>query len=996
MKTKGIALLLSLCLLIGLLPIAVADTENALPQIGDTIHGFVVTHRDMLPSPQAPTLLLTHQATGAEVYYVAADDANMVFDITFRTPAPDNSGISHAFEHVTMSGSRKYPSPNLFFPLSTQTFNTGMGATTHPLYTTYPISSLSNKQLLALADVYLDGVFYPLIYDEPLIFKREAWRYTLEDADAPLALSGTVYNEMSGAQSMTGQVRSNLLTQLYPGTMAGNAPGGTPEAIPSLTPEALIAYHKAYYHPSNSLTYLYGNVQLPDFLQLLDGYFSEFGPWDGPLHVDTYKKAKRAVVRKFDYPVEVNSPYGTSSHLSYAFALHDLSGLDMQTMQCIASLMQYRTSPLVRMFDKYAPSLSLSVELHWDIQMPCLEIQVVGHEGHESEAVMSLLEDSLALLAEDGFDSETVETLAHSYRLSLLTSYLAPSAGESILYAMLDGWARDGNVTYMQDLYAITNELVDMHASGALDEMMRRHIFENPHKAIISTVPKPGQLEPIKAQAQADLQAIRDAMTAEDVEALLDERVQLEAMTDKPPAAAMLAPLHVVDVASLPEEALDMNITDITEDGIRIVSAETDDVSYTLCGIALDVSSVTAEELVDLEVAISLLGMLRTRQYNMDTLGLRRNRYLPRFRTSLSSIHEQDEQQMMAMIQWLSLPGDAPASLALLREMIYETRFDDVDTIRNAIFGIRNDLRNTLDKSPQDILYSRTHAYFDNDSAVDAYLYSLDAYEILTDMLQLMQDNPKAVQRRLLHARNILKNRADAMAVFAGTAEQRDDFVQHLPTFFGDMPQKDRMPLDTSAYEIPKQREALIIDAALQSNMLYAPLEAMGLEPHGTYAPFALYMKDTFLMPKLRHALGVYGVNIHMGASGLEIVTISDPGIGATFDVLETLPDFLRNQNATQAELDGYIIRTYANASVPLAPIGTASLAINTYLNGIEAEDQLTMLREIKSFSPEDLAALADAMDVYFEVAARSTAGPKGMIERYVHLFDVVIDMQPE
>ena len=176
MKKRLIAILLT-CSLMCMLSVHAAATEDSLPSEGDILHGFQVTGRGTLDILDCPTVTLEHEKSGAAVYYIANGDPNRTFDITFHTPAENDKGIPHILEHMTVSGSEKYPSPNIFFPAAYQTYNTFVNAMTDETTTTFPVSSLSEDQLLKLMDLYLDGVFYPLFYTEPRLFEREAWRY---------------------------------------------------------------------------------------------------------------------------------------------------------------------------------------------------------------------------------------------------------------------------------------------------------------------------------------------------------------------------------------------------------------------------------------------------------------------------------------------------------------------------------------------------------------------------------------------------------------------------------------------------------------------------------------------------------------------------------------------------------------------------------------------------------------------------------------------------
>ena len=194
----ALALLFSAGAFAGKTSAAADDAAKAgLPAVGETVEGFTVKEIRDFPLVGATVLLFEHDRTGAELMYIANNDTNRVFDLTFFTRAIDCSGLPHVFEHSTLDGSEKYPSKALFFNLIYQTYNTFMNAMTYPLMTTYPVASLSEAQLLKYADVYTDSCLHPSIMTDESIFREEAWRYRLADPDDELTIEGTVYSEMT-------------------------------------------------------------------------------------------------------------------------------------------------------------------------------------------------------------------------------------------------------------------------------------------------------------------------------------------------------------------------------------------------------------------------------------------------------------------------------------------------------------------------------------------------------------------------------------------------------------------------------------------------------------------------------------------------------------------------------------------------------------------------------------------------------------------------------
>ena len=259
------------------LPADTAEETAALPEAGDVIFGFEAKEIRPFPAIGAEVVVFEHQKTKARLTYIANDDTNRVFDLTFMTDPVDKTGLPHVFEHSVLDGSEKYPSRTLWFNALYQTYNTFMNAYTQSRHTGYPVASLSEEQLLKYADYYTEACLHPLVVEDESIFREEAWRYRLEEAGAPLTIEGTVYSEMLGAYNLNQAAYFNAMGTAFPGSMIGNCYGGDPAYIPDMTFDALRSYHSLYYHPSNCMAYLYGSFgDYTAFLKLLDEAFAPY------------------------------------------------------------------------------------------------------------------------------------------------------------------------------------------------------------------------------------------------------------------------------------------------------------------------------------------------------------------------------------------------------------------------------------------------------------------------------------------------------------------------------------------------------------------------------------------------------------------------------------------------------------------------------------------------------------------------------------------------
>ncbi len=191
---------------------------------------------------------------------------------------------------------------------------------TFPDKTIYPVASKNEKDFFNLMDVYLDAVFFPNIYSNPYTLMQEGWHYEFDRAGT-LITSGVVYNEMKGAFSSPERILfSRIQKLLYPHTCYAFESGGEPEAIPSLSLEKFIEFHRTYYLPSNSFIYLYGDGDFERELALIESYAGQFSRKDHNIVFAQPSPFDRPVEASFEYPISLNEDARERNFLAFATA----------------------------------------------------------------------------------------------------------------------------------------------------------------------------------------------------------------------------------------------------------------------------------------------------------------------------------------------------------------------------------------------------------------------------------------------------------------------------------------------------------------------------------------------------------------------------------------------------------------------------------------------------------------------------------------------------
>ena len=995
---KFLAVLLVLAMVCGVLPCAFAEEAAALPAVGDTVEGFTVQEIRDFPLLGAEAILFEHDRTGAHLMYIANSDTNRVFDLTFFTRAIDNTGLPHVFEHATLNGSDKYPSTALFFNLMYQTYNTFMNALTSSLFTTYPVASLSEAQLLRYADFYTDSCLHPSILEKESIYREEAWRYRMADMEDELTLEGTVYSEMLAATNLDSMAYLNSLRTAFPGSTIGNESGGDPADIPDMTWDGLKAYHDTFYHPSNCMAYLYGQFEdYTAFLRLLDEAFAPYERREFTFEDAGYTPITEPVEASYAFPVEAGSDTENRSPTYYAFVCPGLKNDPQEelVLNTLTDLLVVDASPLMQQLKKVLPSGSFATYIELDAPEDAI-IFYAGNINPEDAAVFKDTVDSvLAELAETGFAQDLVDGVMTSVSMSVKLSREDSNVGTNLIAAgpLVSCYAATGDPFNYLDYVAGLENMDMWNQEGLYKAAISEWLLNSTTTALSTTYPEPGLREELDAAEAARLAEVKAGLSEEELQAIIE---QTNAEKQSEDASAYVAQLQAVTVASLPEEMREYDVSDVTgEDGIRRLNAqaEVDGVGQTL--LLLDAAGLPQEDIHWFALYTTLVGEMDTSEHTKEELATLLTRYLynGQIRLSLMPHYGTKEFHPYLRAGWIAADEDLAAGYDLVYELLYDTQFTDTETLLGKIQQAKASLKSSINNSPYSAqLYRSFGAYVPLYAYYD-YFNFLAYYAFLEEAEQMMADAPEAVEAKLTEIQNFFHNRANAITAYAGSAEGIETNAALADAFLEKL---DDQPLEPVVYDFekPAASEALIVDSAVQYNCVVSDYETIEMEEYtADLAAVSSLISDMYLMPMLREQYGVY-TPLHgfVDDAGAYFISYRDPNITETYQVYEELPAFLADLETDQETLDGYILSSYSTYATPEGELSGAITAITSRLSEEPEDLKLQYMRELKALTPEALQAYAAAYEALMEKGLRFTSGGAAAIGAHEELFDAVLN----
>ena len=969
----------------------------APPAVGETVEGFTLRDIREFPLVGAQVYFFEHERTGARLTYIANSDTNRVFDLTFFTRAIDNTGLPHVFEHSTLDGSAKYPSKSLFFNLSYQTYNTYMNAMTSSLYTTYPVASLSEEQLLRYADFYTDSCFNPMIMEDEDIFREEAWRYRLADMDSPLTIEGTVYSEMLGAHELFSTSYTNLLRTAFPGSTIGNVSGGEPESIPDMTWEGLQDYHNTYYHPSNCAAYLYGEFSdYTAFLKLLDEAFAPYEKREFDFTDEGYEPIKTSVESSQAFPVESNSSTENSSAVFYAYICPGLRS-DLQeelVLNTLTDLLIVDASPLMQALKRALPSASFASYIETNGPEDMIVIYGRNLNAEDAAVMKKTVDEVMADLGQNGFAQDLVDSVTTSLALSTKLVSENGDIGVDLIDSIVASYASTGDPFNYMDYVDALDQIRAWNEQGLYQKAINDWLLgEDTITVLSSTYPEPGLREQLDAAEADRLAAVKAAMTTEELQAIIDKTNAAEEEDD---ASEYVRQLQAVTVSSLPEEVRTYPTADRTgDDHVRYIDAQADVDGVGRVALLLDASGLPQEDIHWFALYTSLLGEVGTSAHSRDELAVAMTRYLYNGEIRLSIAKSDDADGFTPRLRagWTATDEDLAAGYDLVYELLYDTDFTDMETVLGLIGKARASLKTSVTSEPYGTMlyralghYSPMYRYYD-------WFNGLEYYAFLEQAEKLAQEDPDAVIAKLTAIRDYFHNRTDAVAVYAGSEEGA---AVNTPLSAAFMAKLDETAVEAVEYDlpVPALKEALIVDSNVQYNGIVADYAAMGLDGFtGDLDAITALVSDTYLYPKLRDQYGAYGVMFYfMTDNGAYMISYRDPNVQETFDVYEAMPQFIRELEQDQDTLDGYILSAYSSFAKAGGELTGAMEAAMDTLTGDPQDAALEDMRALKSLTVDKLHACADAFEKMVSDGVRFTAGGAGAVNANEGLYDSILN----
>ena len=970
-------------------------------EINKTYNGFKVLQAEYVEEVHSNVFLMEHLQSGAHLLYLGNEDDNKVFSIAFRTPSRDDTGVAHILEHSALCGSRKYHLKEPFVELVKGSLNTFLNAMTYPDKTMYPVASRNDKDFRNLMDVYLDAVFYPLIYENKFTLLQEGWHYNLENAEDELTYNGVVYNEMKGVYSSPDALMENeAMKALFPDSPYRFESGGYPDAIPELTQEMFEDFHKTYYSPENSYIYLYGDMDIEATLAYLDEeYLSNFtktGNVDSEIPMqEPYARTKEIEAY---YPVDAGEDCTAKTY-------HELSivvgkATDVKTSMALrlleGVLLESESSPLRRALLNAGIAQNISGSYVGSLLQPIFSIKASGSELEHRDKFVSAIYKNLQEITINGLDKKLLEAALNSTEFKMRESDFG-AYPKGLIYGIgvMDNWLYGGNPIDGMRYNQMLKELREGLKTRYYEQLIEAYLLDNTHKVIVSLVPQPGKEEADRAIEVEKMAALKATMTTEELEAYAADCAELHIRQAAPDKPEDLASIPILERSDIRREIEKFQVEEekVGENTLLFVPAVTNKIAY--FNWFFDITGIESRLLPSCYLLTDVLGKFNTESYTYEELATNSIMYTGGilFNTrALSDSNDADVYKIQFCVKAKALMENLPKLFEILKAVALESKLDDIKRFRELVAELKTDWDGSFFNRGQNVAISRLYGYCSAAARVneqDHFTY----YQFLKNLVENFDEVGETVLADLRTLLGKIFQKTCYMFAYSCDDDLREEVRQWALDFTNLLPESDIAGKAPNIVPLNEINEAITTAGKVQYVVAGGNFIKHGHKYTGAMRVLETILRYEYLWTKIRIQGGAYGATTRFDSNGLAIfASYRDPKLAESLQAYYDLPAWLEQEEFPARELDKYVIGTISGMDTPLTNTMRLDVVTTAWLKNITDEQRQQARNEVLDVTNEDLQALTPVIRDMLSDGYVCVVGGKQPIEANADKFNKIIN----
>ncbi len=745
----------------------------------------------------------------------------------------------------------------------------------------------------------------------------------------------------------------------------------------TLTFEQIVEAHKKYYHPQNSVIYLYGDVDYQKALKTIDKDFLSHFKRD-----TDFKSPSIPVQTNFDYPtpvVEATYPGQKGSKkdfLSYGFVIgSQLTPVEENALNVLVSaFIDNDASPVkLRLLKEGLAQSTFSMNVGGDDNG--LAFVFEGSDKTQQEKIKQVIDEELKKVAQEGMDPELLNSILNKYEFSFKEKNSNGShRGLQMAFLVLDNWTyKSEPLKESLDFVSQFKELRTVISSqDYIKSFFQKNFVDNTKKRWVILQPDPDFSQ--KFNAGLDRQ-VEEALKEKPIDAYINEQKEYEAWVAAKESDEILEKTPTLKISDINDDEKPIEYVSTKSAGTEVIQYPQDTSGIAYINLYFDLSGISQDRLKNIELFKQMIRKTDTTNIGFKDLSKQIDTSIGGLGFSVSTNQSSKDPQKFKPTLEVGLSfllENREKTFSLLKEIMTESQFTPIDRVSNLIDEMKTGMASSISsRAPSLSASAATKAFYPKLGAFNDEISGANFESFMSESTI----NPEALSTEL---KRLLKDIFNQKRMYLATVTASNDDLKVLTTEVAGL--QNSLPKEGStdqAWDFSQQAsfDGFIIPGEVQY-VSQASSFIKHMEFHGSMLVYARYLNNNYMTPKLREQAGAYGGGASFSRSGLfTMTTYRDPNLQKSLDIFAKALDFMKNEKFTADKLRPAILGSlkpyYSDKSVA----AKADFMTGLYLTEQTWDDYLKIKKEILSTDSNKIEQITTALEKSLDQLQKAVAG---------------------
>ncbi|MBN2812779.1 MAG: insulinase family protein, partial [Bacteroidales bacterium] len=785
---------------------------------------------------------------------------------------------------------------------------------------------------------------------------------------------------------------------LFPENGYHYSSGGYPAAIPSLTYEDFLAFHKKNYHPCNSYIFLYGDADLAKELEFIDKeYLSKYEKAEPPAKPNPNPAFSEIKELHSVYPVMEGMLTDHQTYLVMNWVIG--SGADptlTMALDMLADVLVNQESAPVR---KAMLEAGIGKDIYATNQamlQNVFSIVVQNANAADKDKFRAVIDSTLRQVFSAKLDKEILEGAINRMEFRLREGN---DAQKGLTYNMrsLAGWIYTDNpfaaLEYEKPLATLKTALTSTY----LEDLMKKELVDNRYGLVLIHEPKPGLEKELTEKTRNDLAAIKKNLSPAEMDSIIARTTELIAHQQRKDSPEAIASIPMLKLADINSEAMWYEPTEQKVADIPHLHFDDFTNRIVYMNYWFDLRVLTEEQLPYASLLTRLLGKMDAGNYTYEQLDKALNINTGGFGTSVAAfLPQRDDNQLTPRLRVTlkTTVEKLDTAFSLLDVIINHTMLDNKDRLYELLRRHQSQLESNVNQNGFGVAVNRLESYYSRRGVFTEKTRGLDYYWFVTNLTNAFNDNPGKVIDDLKQVYEALFS-ADNM--IAGITCEDGDFKTYagkFEAFASSLGHKD-IALKTWELKPAALNEGILSTSKVQYVLQGYDMNKLDIGWNGKWYVLNQVVSTDWLQNQVRVIGGAYGGFATFSYTGsCYFASYRDPNLSETLNNFKGTVAYLKDFKADSTTMTRYIIGTIANLDNPLTPSEKGETAFRRYFEKTTREDIQRERDEVLATSDADIRSMSDEIDKILEQQVVCVYGNEQKINANKTLFKELVKLQ--